>query len=132
MTPLDALRDLVGSEIGLSDWVGIGPSRLALYERAIGPQPIDPVPPLLLLSLLPYLLAGVSLPVGEPRATINYGLDRVEAGVAVLADEKVRARTFLEGVEVIGDAVQLRRKAVVEKETGEIALVAVTLTRLIY
>jgi acyl dehydratase len=78
------------------------------------------------------LLAGVSLPVGEPRATINYGLDRVAAGANVAAGERVRARAFLEGVEVIGDAVQLRRRAVVEKETGENALEAVTLTRLVY
>ena len=119
-------------QIGLSDWVEIDPNRLALYERAIGAQPVDPVPPLFLLSLLPYLLADVSLPVGEPRATINYGLDRVEAGAPVAAGERVRARAFLEAVEMIGGAVQLRRRVVVEKETDEIALAAVTLTRLLY
>lgn len=132
MIPIEALQGLVGSQIGLSDWVEIDPSRLDLYVRAVGPHPVDPVPPFLLLSLLSHLLAGVSLPVGEPRATINYGLDRVAAGANVAAGERVRARAFLEGVEVIGDAVQLRRRTVVEKETGENALEAVTLTRLVY
>jgi hypothetical protein len=93
---------------------------------------MDRVPPFLLLSLLPYLLANMSLPTGNPTATINYGLDRVEPGATVTAGERVRARAFLEGVEVIGESVQLRRRALVEKESGEQALEAVTITRLVY
>jgi acyl dehydratase len=132
VTQIEALLGLVGTQIGLSDWLVIDPNRLDLYARAVGPQPVGPVPPFLLLSLLPYLLASVSLPAGNPRATINYGLDRVEAGVSVVAGERVRGRAFLEGVEAIGRSVQLRRRAIVEKETGEHALEATTLTRLVY
>jgi hypothetical protein len=132
MTSIEALQELVGSQIGLSDWLVIDRSRLAQYERAVGPQSVDPVPPFLLLSLLPHLLARVSLPAGNPRATINYGLDRMEAGATVATGERVRARAFLEGVEVTGDSVQLLRRAVVEKETGEQALEAITITRLVY
>jgi hypothetical protein len=132
VTPIEALQGLVGSQIGLSHWLVIDPGRLDLYERAVGPQPDDPVPSLFLLSLLPSLLANVSLPAGSPRATINYGLDRVVSGANVAVGERVRARAFLEGVEMIGGSVQLRRRAVVEKETGEKALVAITITRLVY
>lgn len=132
MTPIEKLQELVGSQIGLSDWLVIDPRRLDLYEQAVGPQPGNAVPPLLLLSLLPYLLANVSMPVGNPRATVNYGLDRVEPATNVVVGERVRARAFLVGVEVIGESVQLRRRAVVEKETGEHALEAVTITRLVY
>ncbi len=132
MTPIDALLGLVGRQIGLSDWLVIDLDRLDLYARAVGPQPVDPVPPFLLLSLLPHLLARVSLPAGNPRATINYGLDRVEARASVAAGERVRARAFLDGVEAIGESVQMRRRAIVEKETGEPALEAITITRLVY
>jgi len=132
MIPIEALQELTGSEIGLSDWLVIDPRRLDHYEQAIGPQPDDLVPPFLLLALLPRLLAEVSLPIGNPSATINYGLDRVEAAAPVGVGERVRARAFLDSVEMIGKSVQLRRRAVVEKETGEHALEAVTITRLVY
>jgi acyl dehydratase len=132
VTPIDALHDLVGTQIGLSDWLVIDQRRLDQYELAVGPQPVDAVPPFLLLSLLPYLLSNVSLPAGNPRAMINYGLDRVKVGATVAVGERVRARAFLEGVEVIGESVQLRRKVDVEKETGEQSLEAITLTRLVF
>jgi hypothetical protein len=130
--PLEKLQKLVGSQIGLSEWLVINPRRLDLYKQAVGQQSDNPVPPFLLLALLPHLLAEVSLPIGNPRATINYGLDRVEAVATVAVGERVRARAFLVGVEVIGESLQLRRRAAVEKVTGEHALEAVTITRLVY
>lgn len=132
MISLTSLEALVGQQIGLSDWFEIGPVRVALFEHAVESQPVDRVPPFLLLSLLPYLFSGVMLPTGNPRATINYGLERLESGSVVVVGERVRARALLEGVERIGDSIQIRRRVIVETEDSQMALDAVTITRLVY
>lgn len=132
MTSIDELEALVGQEIGVSPWLEIDATRVKLFQLASGAEPGGSVPPFLLLSLLPYLLSNVLLPIAPPRATINYGLERVESGAPVTVGQGVRARTTLAGVERIGDSVQVRRTATIETETGLTALIAETVTRLVY
>lgn len=132
MTSIDEVEALVGQETGVSAWLEIDAARAELFELATGVEPGGSVPPFLLLSLLPHLLPGISLPIATPRATINYGLERVESGVPVAVGQRVRARTTLAGVERIGDSVQVRRTTTIETETGLTALIAETVTRLVY
>ncbi len=122
----------MGKEIGVGEWLQVDSGRVALFEHAAGGQPDGLIPPLLLLSLLPRLLSGIELPVATPVATVNYGLDKVERGIPVTIGERVRARTTVTGVERIGDAVQVRRRATIENEAGSVALTAETVTRLVY
>lgn len=133
MISLESLEALLGQEIGVGDWLEVDADRVARFEAAVGRPTRDGlVPPLLLLSLIPHLLSGITLPVVTPSATINYGLERSEGGVAVAIGDRVRARASLAGIDRIGTSVQLRRSVTVETETGRTALRAETVTRLVY
>lgn len=67
MTSIDELEALVGQEIGVSPWLEIDATRVKLFQLASGAEPGGSVPPFLLLSLLPYLLSNVLLPIAPPR-----------------------------------------------------------------
>jgi acyl dehydratase len=132
VSSIESLGALLGQEIGVGDWLEVDADRVALFEQAVGGPHDGLVPPLLLLSLIPHLLSGIRWPIANPSATINYGLERSECGVAVAIGDRVRARVSLAGIERIGGSVQVRRSVTVETETGQTALRAETVTRLVY
>ena len=148
MKVADALRELIGQEVGVGEWLTIEQERIDLFADATGDHQWIHVDPekaaagpfgttvahgYLTLALLPYLTAGIEVPVGEPRLAINYGLDRLRFPAPVPVGAKVRARVTLTGVEEVEGGLQVARRIVVEVEGGaKPALVADTLSRLIY
>ena len=125
------LAAFIGSELGTGDWLMLTTDRISGFERAIG-QPVEEVPALLLLSLLPALTSSITLPIEAPRTLVNYGLDRCRLTHRARTGERIRARATLLEVEDGNGWLQLKRRVVVENEAGEALLSAETLTRLIW
>jgi len=138
------LADLVGQEVGVSDWVEITQDRVNLFAEATGDHQWIHVDveranremggPIahgyLTLSLIPFLSAGL-LPVKGVTRGINYGSDKVRFVNMVKVGKKVRLRQKLLGVEPKAGGVQIRNECTIEIE-GEAkpACIAETLSLL--
>lgn len=145
---LERLRTLVGTEIGVSDWVTIDQARIDAFadatddhqwihvdaERAAdGPFGTTIAHGFLTLSLTVALTAELELDVGEPKMGINYGLDRVRFTAPVPAGTRIRARVTLVSAEEAGGGIQLKRSVTIERENEDRpAMVAETLSRYLY
>jgi acyl dehydratase len=154
MTPLEQLEPLVGTELGVSEWMTITQDRIDRFTEATDdPQwiHVDPVRAAagpfgatiaqgyLTMSLIVPLSAEVPLPVDrQPRMGVNYGLDRLRFPAPVKVNSRLRARISLLGVEEVGGGeagggLQVRRNVTIEIEGGaKPAAVAETVTRLYY
>jgi acyl dehydratase len=113
---LSTMKQFVGQELGVSEWLTIDQQRINEFadctgdhqwihvdvERAKRESPFGaPVAHgFLTLSLLPSLRAGVRsiIPPGVPQV-INYGLDRVRFMTPVKAGSRIRNRVVLMSVE---------------------------------
>jgi acyl dehydratase len=145
---LDNLRRLVDTEIGVSDWMTITQERIDAFADATddhqwihvdrqratqGPFGTTIAHGFLTLSLVVGLTAGLQLDVGEPKMSINYGLDRVRFITPVPSGSRIRARVELVSVDQVEGGMQLKRKVTVELEGNDRpAMVAETLARYIY
>lgn len=149
MTPLEQLEPLVGTELGVSEWMIITQERIDRFTQATDdPQwiHVDPVRSAagpfgatiaqgyLTMSLIVPLSAQVPLPVDQqPRMGVNYGLDRLRFPAPVKVNSRLRARVSLLGVEEVGGGLQVRRNVTIEIEGGaKPAAIAETVTRLYY
>lgn len=146
--PLDDLQALVGTEIGVSDWMEITQERIEAFaaatddhqwihvdpERAAaGPFGTTIAHGFLSLSLVVPLAGQVPLPVPEPRMGINYGLDKVRFITPVPAGGRIRARVAVGGVSEVPGGLQVKRVVTMELEGAEKpAMVAESLIRLVY
>lgn len=145
---LQRLRSLEGTEIGVSDWLTVDQERIDAFadatgdhqwihvdrERAAqGPFGTTIAHGFLTLSLTVHLLSGIELDVGEPRMSINYGLDRVRFTAPIPSGSRIRARAELTSVGEAGGGLQVKRTITVEREgEGRPAMVAEALTRYYY
>lgn len=145
---LQRLQDLVGTEIGVSDWFAVDQERIEAFANATedhqwihvdpdraaaGPFGTTIAHGFLTLSLTVALTSGVSLDVGEPKMGINYGLDRVRFPAPLPAGSRIRARVALTSVEEAAGGIQVKRTVTVEREGGDRpVMVAETLTRYLY
>ena len=136
------LPGLVGTEVGVSDWLEISQDRVNQFADATGDHQWIHVDverattemggPIahgyLTLSLIPFLSAGM-LPVKGVTRGINYGSDKVRFTNMVRVGKRVRMRQKLIGVEPKGGGLQLKNECTIEIE-GETrpALVAETMT----
>ena len=116
---LDALREYVGKEIGVSDWMLIGQERINQFaeatedrqwihvdrERAKTESPFGGTIAhgFLTLSLISRLIKDV-IRVGGARLTINYGLNRVRFPSPVREGLRIRGRFTLVSFEDRGEA----------------------------
>ena len=146
---VDDLRELIGQEIGVSEWLEITQDRVNQFADATGDHQYIHVDPLrahetffggtvahgfLTLSLIPYLSSqraqGVRFELGG-RMGVNYGLNKVRFPAPVRVGKRVRMRTTLVNAEQIGDAaVQITSKQTIEIEgEDKPACVAETLGR---
>jgi acyl dehydratase len=146
---VDEVRELIGQEIGVSEWVEITQDRVNQFADATGDHQyihIDPIRAretffggtvahgFLTLSLIPYLSSqraeGVRFELGG-RMGVNYGLNKVRFPAPVRVGKRVRMRTKLVNVEPIGDAaVQITSQQTIEIEgEDKPACVAETLGR---
>lgn len=145
---LERLRDLVGKEVGVSDWMEITQERVNAFADATDDHQYIHVDPdlatqtpfggtvahgYLTLSLVVPLAAEVEVDVGNPRMGINYGLDRVRFPSPVPVGSRIRARVALDSVEEVPGGIHMKRTVTIEIEGyDKPGMVAETLTRLYY
>jgi len=142
------LKELIGEELGVSEWVEIDQERVNAFADATGDHQYIHVDPerakqtffggtiahgYLTLSLIPYLgslRGGTKIELGG-RMGVNYGVNRVRFPAPVPVGSRIRSRHRLLAVEEIDDkAVQMTTEVTVEVEGQEKpACVAETLGR---
>ncbi|MGA7670810.1 MAG: MaoC family dehydratase [Nitrolancea sp.] len=137
VTTVAELKELIGQELGVSDWVEITQERVNEFADATGDHQYIHVDPeraaqtffggtvahgYLTLSLLPFLGAsrtGVKINLGG-KMGVNYGVNRVRFPAPVRVGKRIRVRTKLLSVEEIGDrAIQTVNLQTVEIEGEE-------------
>ena len=139
---LKDLAGLVGTEVGVSDWLEVSQARVNEFADATGDHQWIHVDverasreiggPIahgyLTLSLIPYLSAGM-LPVKGVTRGINYGSDKVRFISMVRVGKRVRLRQQLIGAEPKAGGMQLKNLCTIEIEGEDRpACVAETLT----
>lgn len=116
----DGLKEYVGKEIGVSDWLLVTQERINQFaeatedrqwihvdrERAKRESPFGEtiVHGFLTLSLISYLIKDVVRISGGTRLAINYGLNRVRFPSPVREGSKIRGRFTLLSFKDLGEA----------------------------
>jgi acyl dehydratase len=134
LVTLDAIRERIGEEVGVSDWIAIDQVRLDQFAGATEDRQFIHVDPdaaartvfggtiahgFLTLSLLSRMGAeAMMLPEGMTMA-VNYGLDRVRFLAPVRSGKRVRGRFALDSVEEKGPGQILMRHNVTVEIEGE-------------
>lgn len=145
---LERLRRLVGNEIGVSDWWEITQERVDAFADATDDHQYIHVDPdaaartpfggtiahgFLTLSLTVPMGASVPLDVGEPKMSINYGLDKVRFPAPVPVGSRIRVRVSLTAVEEVPGGIHVAQTMTTEVEGHEKpAMVAERLSRFYY
>ena len=123
------LPALVGTEVGVSDWLQVTQERVNLFADATGDHQWIHVDveratreiggPIahgyLTLSLIPFLSAGM-MPVKGVTRGINYGSDKVRFINMVRVGKRVRMRQKLIGAEPKAGGMQLKNECTIEIE----------------
>jgi len=146
---LSSLRERVGQELGVSDWVTIDQARINTFASCTGDHQWIHVDIERAKRESPYrgpvahgyltlaLLAPLSIQIGvipkDAAAGLNYGIDKVRFLAPVPSGARVRLRVVLAGVEPReGGQVVMRTQNTLEMEGSEKpALIAETLALLI-
>jgi acyl dehydratase len=130
---IDALKELVGQEIGLSEWITVTQERIQLFadathdhqwihvdaERAkAGPFGTTIAHGFLTLSLLPEMSAS-AFQVRGTRMGVNYGLNRVRFPAPVPSGSRLRGRFKLIGYEPLDGGAQLTVQVTMEREGSD-------------
>jgi acyl dehydratase len=130
---LDDLTPLVGSELGVSDWLEITQQRIDTFADATDDHQwihVDPARakdgPFGKTIAHGYLTLALIIPlwtqlldVREVRNKLNYGLNKVRFPSPVPVGSKVRLRASLASVEEVPGGVQLTLDAIVECDSSE-------------
>ncbi|KQV37903.1 MaoC family dehydratase [Massilia sp. Root335] len=130
---LDALKALVGTELGRSRWFEVGQERIATFADATDDHQWIHVDPdrsarespfgttvahgFLTLSLLPSMLADVLVMV-DAKLVVNYGLNKVRFPAPVPAGSRVRGAIVLAALDEEAGSSQLTLAVTVEREGG--------------
>ena len=133
-TTMAELNDLIGTELGTSDWYEVTQEHVNLFADATGDHQWIHVDPeratkespfggpiahgYLTLSLLVPLFGGV-LRVTDTVMGVNYGLNKVRFPSPVPVGAKVRLTATLAGIEDIAGGKQLTFSCVIEREGGD-------------
>jgi acyl dehydratase len=131
---LEALRELAGREIAVTDWVEISQDRINRFADATGdhqwihvdreraqresPYGTTIAHGFLTLSLLPQFLHQ-AVQLSDVRMAINYGLNRVRFPSAVRAGSRIRARVALQSIRDVPDATEAVYAVTVESQDSE-------------
>lgn len=132
---IDALRDFVGREIGVTDWFEITQDRIRQFAEAtedrqwihLDPDRAQRESPFaatiahgfLTLSLLSHLSKQALLIQSGVGMTVNYGLNRVRFPAPVPADSRIRARFTLQSLKDVSSAREAIFSVVVEVQNQE-------------
>ncbi len=133
-TNLLALRERVGQEIAVSEWLAVTQDRIRQFADATGdhqwihldveraakesPYQATIAHGFLTLSLVSVLLRD-AVRVSGLRLAVNCGLNRVRFTSAVPAGSRIRARVSAASIAEIGDAVQVVWGITIEREGAD-------------
>jgi acyl dehydratase len=139
---------LVGTEIGVTDWMDMEQERVNTFadatndhqwihvdgeKAAAGPFGTTIAHGYLTLSLTVPMVQEVELDVGDPKMVINYGLEKVRFPAPVPVGSRIRSRVHLVAVTDVAGGIQVNRRVTVEVEgTEKPAMVAETVIRYYY
>ena len=131
----DALKDSIGREIAVSDWIVMTQERIAQFAEATGdhqwihldrerakkesPYGTTIAHGFLTLSLLSFLMQHAIRFEKAGRHAINYGLNRVRFPAPVRAGSRIRGRFTLASWKDLGDAVESVFSVTVECEGSD-------------
>ena len=136
---LVTLRDLVGREIAMSEWMVISQDRINAFADTTDDQQwihVDPARAaaetpfgttiahgFLTLSLISPLMRN-AVTIGGSRMTLNYGVNRVRFISPVPAGSRIRARFTVGKVDDLAESTQVTWNVTIEREGGEKPCVA--------
>jgi acyl dehydratase len=119
---LQSLKEVVGREVGVSEWLRMTPERVERFAEATGdrqwihldreraskesPYGATIAHGFLTLSLISHLMKEVMEIRSGVRLAVNYGLNRVRFPAAVRTDSRVRARVTLLAVKELADSAE--------------------------
>jgi acyl dehydratase len=131
---LDELRELLGREIAVTEWLEITQERIDRFADAtedhqwihIDPERAQRESPygatiahgFLTLSLIPKFLKD-SIQIDGVRMAINYGLNRVRFPAAVRAGSHIRARIVVQSMRDVGDSTEVIYSITIESQRAE-------------
>ena len=131
---MSAFSDLIGKELGPTDWFEVDQERIDLFARATDdPQWIHTDPEkaaagpfgttiahgFLTLALVVPMFAEALPPLDGYGMTLNYGLNRVRFTSPVPSGARIRGRFRIEDVEDVAFGKQARVAATIELEGQE-------------
>jgi acyl dehydratase len=128
---IDDLADLVGKDLGTSEWITVSQDRIDTFadatddhqwihvdaeKAAQGPFGTTIAHGYLTLALFIPLFSGL-LDVAGVTTKVNYGLNKVRFPAPVRVDSRIRLAATITGVgDVTGDGVQITLDGVIEIE----------------
>jgi acyl dehydratase len=128
------LRDKVGREIAVSDWLEVTQARITQFADATGdhqwihvdtaraaaesPFKTTIAHGFLTLSLLSALVRD-AMTFSGVRMAINYGLNRVRFVSPVPSGSRIRARIGVGAFDEVGAALQITWRVTVERDGGD-------------
>jgi acyl dehydratase len=92
--PVAEIKERIGNEIGVSDWVDIDQKRINAFADCTGDHQW--------IHLIPAFSAGISVVPEGTMMAINYGMNKLRFVNPVKVDSKVRDRVSLTNVEEKG------------------------------
>ena len=148
ITSIQDAQALVGSELGVSDWLTVDQQRINDFADVTGdhqwihvdverarthsPYRAPIAHGFLTLSLVP-ALSKDNFRVENAKLAINYGLNKVRFLNAVPVDSRIRVRSALADATAKGDAVDLTVKHTIEIDgVDKPAAVAEMIVRVVY
>jgi len=131
---LEMLREWIGQELAVSDWIEVTQSRIDQFAdatddrqwihidraRAAAESPFRTTIAhgFLTLSLVSALMRQ-ALTIRHLRMAINYGTNRVRFIAPVPADARIRGRFTPTAIDEAGGGVQVTWNVIVEREGGD-------------
>jgi len=127
------LKDLLGQEIGVSDWITVTQERIQLFADATndhqwihldverskaGPFGATIAHGFLTLSLLPEMAAS-AFTVREARMGVNYGLNKVRFPAPVPSGSRLRGHFELVSYEPLEGGAQITVLVTMEREGSD-------------
>ena len=130
-----SLKELVGREIGVTEWFRVTQERIEQFAeatedrqwihldqartRTASPYGTTIAHGFLTLSLISYLVKELIQIQSDVRLAVNYGLNRVRFPAAVRADSRVRARVSVLTIKELPDSVEATYAVTIENEKSE-------------
>jgi acyl dehydratase len=130
-----ALKELLGKEIGTSEWFRVRQERIEQFAEATedrqwihvdraraskeSPYGTTIAHGFLTLSLMSHLMSTAVQIQGGIRLAVNYGLNRVRFPAAVRSDSRIRALVALLVLKELSDSVEATYAVTMEREESE-------------